>query len=262
MSDERRQQLDYDLAEVVAADTPARLKALGHPLRSLLVDLVLERAMTVTELAELVGKPRGSVAHHVDVLVDAGMLQVVRTRRVRALEERFYGRTGRTIVFPDSLREGHDLPFVADARREIDLDAPDDTPGGFTYRHARIPAELAAEFTERVMELALEFSELPRGGDREFGFLVGVFPTNRLPSRGGSTGSVPAIPSSTSSADGGADGDTSGGGSARTAKPRAARRTTGRRKAGAADEAAEGAGEHSTTTRASVRTAPNRRDRT
>ena len=135
----------------------------------------------VAAVAELSGKAKGTVAHHVDVLVDAGMLRVVRTRRVRAIEERFYGRTARTITFPDHAHDPRDLPFVADARREARLDAPSDTPGGFTYRHARIPAELAAEFTDRVMQLALEFTQLPRGGDVEYGFLVGVFPTNRLP---------------------------------------------------------------------------------
>ena len=84
----------------VDADTPARLKAFGDPLRMLMLDLVLERAMSVTELADRVGRPRGSVAHHVDLLVDAGLLQVVRTRKVRAMEERFYGRTARTIDVP------------------------------------------------------------------------------------------------------------------------------------------------------------------
>ena len=78
----------------------ARLKAVGHRLSALILDLVLERAMTVTELAERVGKPRGTVAHHVDVLVDAGLLKVTATRKVRAIEERFYGRTAHTIMFP------------------------------------------------------------------------------------------------------------------------------------------------------------------
>ncbi|MGZ4771985.1 MAG: hypothetical protein ACXV3B_04810, partial [Ilumatobacteraceae bacterium] len=44
--------LGYDLDETIHADSPARLKAVGHPLRTLILDLVLERAMTVTELAE------------------------------------------------------------------------------------------------------------------------------------------------------------------------------------------------------------------
>jgi DNA-binding transcriptional ArsR family regulator len=170
--------LGYDLAETISADSPARLKALGNPLRMLILDLVLERAMTVTELAERVRKPRGSVAHHVDVLVDAGLLQVTATRRVRAMEERFYGRTAQTIMFPDSARDG-DLPFVADARAQADLSDSCADVGGFTLRHARIPAELAKEFTERVMELAMEFTRLPRGGDREYAFLAGVFATKR-----------------------------------------------------------------------------------
>ena len=46
--------LGYELDETIVADSPARLKALGNPLRSLILDLVLERAMTVTELAERV----------------------------------------------------------------------------------------------------------------------------------------------------------------------------------------------------------------
>src|SRR4051795_10574325 len=51
-------ELGYDLDETIVADSPVRLKAVGHPLRSLILDLVLERAMTVTELAERVRKPR------------------------------------------------------------------------------------------------------------------------------------------------------------------------------------------------------------
>jgi DNA-binding transcriptional ArsR family regulator len=177
MSDIRAYDLGYELDEKIVADSPARLKALGNPLRALILDLVLERAMTVTELAERVRKPRGTVAHHVDVLVDVGMLQVTGTRRIRAIDERFYGRTAHTIVFPDEAMDG-DLPFIADARAQADLtDACG--PGGFTLRHARIPAELAKEFTERVMELATEFTRLPRGGTREYAFLAGVFPTIR-----------------------------------------------------------------------------------
>src|SRR5512138_3196407 len=92
-----RQIPDYDLADAVEVATPAQLRAISDPLRSTILDLVLERAATVSELAAAVGRPKSSVAHHVNVLVEAGMLRVVRTRRVRAIEERFYGRTGRTL---------------------------------------------------------------------------------------------------------------------------------------------------------------------
>ena len=173
--------LDYELAELVSVDTPARLKAAGHPLRALILDLVMERAMTVTDLAELTAKPKGTVAHHVDVLLNAGLLQVVRTRKVRAIDERFYGRTGRTLCWP-TLPDDNDLPFFADARAEFDRAASDlDDMCGFTLRHARISPEHARAFTERLMALTLEFTQLPHSGKREFALLAGVFPTNRLP---------------------------------------------------------------------------------
>jgi hypothetical protein len=106
-------------------------------------------------------------------------LRVVRTRKVRAIDERFYGRTARTIKFPDHAH-ADDLPFLRDARAIADLDAmARDLPSGFTLRSVRIPDDAAAEFLGRVMDLALEFSRVPRGGTREYAFLAGFFPTTR-----------------------------------------------------------------------------------
>lgn len=172
--------LDYTLADSVQADTPARLKALGDPLRLLVLDLVLERAMSVSELAERTGRPKGTVGYHVDVLVDAGLVQVVRTRKVRALEERFYGRVARTIVFPDHV-DG-EIPFLDAVLRDIDLERTADKAyaSTFTFRHARIPRERAAEFAQRLDALALEFIAEPREGDVEYGLYLALFPTNRL----------------------------------------------------------------------------------
>ena len=173
----QRHGVDYELAEEVRADTPARMKALGDPLRSTILDLVLERAMTVTELAQRLRRPKGSVAYHVKVLVDVGLLQVVRTQKVRAIEERYYGRTGRTIVLDHGPGE---VPFLNEVLAEMDLQHPDDVAaGGFTYRRARIPRERAEEYFERLVQVTLEFIAEPRDGDIEYGMYVAMFPTNR-----------------------------------------------------------------------------------
>lgn len=175
---------DYELADTIDVDTPQRLKALADPLRMHLVDLVLERAMSVTELAARVGRPRGTVAYHVEQLVDAGLLQVVRTRRVRAIEERFYGRAARTYVMPHQPGE---LPFLRNVIADVDHDALERgsetkqgdaaaTPGMATYRRARVPADRVAEYCERLHRLALEFVDEPRDGDTEFGMYLAVFP--------------------------------------------------------------------------------------
>jgi DNA-binding transcriptional ArsR family regulator len=169
---------DYELAPTVVASTPQQLRALAHPLRKVILDLVLERAATVTELAKALDRPKSSVSHHVDVLVDTGLLSVVRTRRVRAIEERFYGRTGRTIVVGDaSLPAGTDRQnFLVEALAEM---APAGSPDlRATLRHARIPADRADEFFEHVVELAEGFTRLPRAGTVVFGFVAAVYATD------------------------------------------------------------------------------------
>src|SRR5579862_3953294 len=86
---------DYELAERIALTEPSQVKAISHPVRNTILGLLHERAATVTELATALARPKSTVAHHVKVLNRAGLVQVVRTRRVRAIEERFYGRTAR-----------------------------------------------------------------------------------------------------------------------------------------------------------------------
>jgi DNA-binding transcriptional ArsR family regulator len=176
-TDDQGTTRDYQLDDFADAGTPERLKALGDPLRSRICDLVLERAMSVTELAGRVGRPKGTVAYHVDVLVDAGLLAVVRTRQVRAIVERFYGRTGRTIVVGDTLMpdEFETRGFLAEAFAE----ARADRQMRSTLRHARIPADRAEEFFERIAALAEEFTGLPRDGDTVWGFVAAVYRTDQ-----------------------------------------------------------------------------------
>ena len=171
---------DYDLPDTVVADQPEQLKALGDRTRLAILDLVLERAATVTELAAALGRPKSSVAHHVEVLQRVGLLRVVRTRKVRAVTEAFYGRTGRT-VHAVGTSAGHPMGnMLGVALAEYVPEADGHESGGFTIRHARISAERADEFVERVFALALEFTRLPRSGDVVYGFVGGVYPTNHV----------------------------------------------------------------------------------
>jgi DNA-binding transcriptional ArsR family regulator len=181
---------DYELAERVALDRPEQVKALSHPLRTAILGLLHERAATVSELAGAVGRPRSTVAHHVKVLAENGLVRVVRTRRVRAIEERFYGRTARLFyVAVERSSDGHELP-----RDFNDFEVAASESGaayrngklwGF-IRHARISEEQASAFWERMAELVTEFDHLPRSGDTVYGFAVGVYPTDhsRLPPGG------------------------------------------------------------------------------
>lgn len=176
---------DYDLAETMELTTPAQVRAIGDPLRTTILGLLHERAATVTELAGAVKRPKSTVAHHVNVLADAGLVRVVRTRRVRAIEERFYGRTARMFYAGLGRRRGGvELPLDFN---DFEVAAEESAPAYEArqlrsfIRHARIPPERAAEFWERVEELVHGFDQLPRSGERVHGFVVGLYPVSDYP---------------------------------------------------------------------------------
>jgi DNA-binding transcriptional ArsR family regulator len=173
---------DYALADRLALTEPSQVRAIGHPVRTSILGLLHERAATVSELAVALGRPKSTVAHHVKVLTEAGLLQVVRTRRVRALEERFYGRTARMFyVSVERSADGEEMPRDFNdfevAARESEAAYRDGKLWGF-IRHARIAEEQAAAFWERMAALVDEFDRLPRSGDTMYGFAVGVYPTD------------------------------------------------------------------------------------
>jgi DNA-binding transcriptional ArsR family regulator len=179
---------DYELADRIALTQPAQVRALGHPVRNTILGLLHERAATVSELAEALGRPKSTVAHHVKVLTEARLLQVVRTRRVRAIDERFYGRTARMFfVAAERSADNQEMPrdfndFEVAAGESVR--AYGDGKLWAFMRHARITEEQASQFWERMAQLVEEFDQLPRSGDTIYGFAVGVYPTDQatLPS--------------------------------------------------------------------------------
>jgi DNA-binding transcriptional ArsR family regulator len=186
---------DYELEETIEVDTPERYRALFEETRLQLVDLVLERAATVTELAATMEKPKGTVGHHMSVLEKAGLVRVVRTRKVRAIEAKYYGRTARTYVLCAPSGSDVDIEpsvFLTEAATEFAAASRRHTTTGedtvlSTLRHVRIPHDRAREWALRIGELAQEFASEKRGGEVTYGLLLALYPTDRphLPDNAG-----------------------------------------------------------------------------
>jgi len=172
-----RHQLDYSLDDFVQASTPEQIKALGDATRGTILDLLLERAATTSQLADALEKPKGTVGYHLNVLADAGLIRVVRRRKVRAMTEKYYGRVGRTIVFSPQNVDDPRMFMLEEAIQEATHNPEHPLPFT-TIRRVRIPMDRAVEFGHRVLELAEEFVALPRGGDTVYGFVAGVYPTD------------------------------------------------------------------------------------
>lgn len=183
--------LDYAANEYVYADTPDQLKALGNGIRMTILDLLNERAASVTELAVALDKPKGTIGYHVKVLEEAGFIRVIRTRKVRAMTEKFYGRVAHTVVLHGMPDTQSKMFMVQEALAEAVVEEGAALPAT-TLRHVRMSEDQAVEFWELVVELAVEFAKAPRGGDRVYGFLGAIYPTD-----------LPTLPDDASPADDG-----------------------------------------------------------
>ena len=74
---------DYDLDEMIVVTAPGQLRALADPLRGTLLDLLLERAATVTELAlaTMISLPKPSLSQAKPSPVDRDMRKTIREWR-------------------------------------------------------------------------------------------------------------------------------------------------------------------------------------
>jgi DNA-binding transcriptional ArsR family regulator len=174
---------DYALAETLPLDQPEQVRALFEETRMQIIGLLSERAATIKELAETLEKPKGTVGHHIGVLEDAGLIHVVRTKKVRAIEAKYYGRTARTFLLQEQAKASVELDpgqFLATAAAEYGRVEEGHPIGAMSaLRHARIQDDRAGEWMSRLKDLVMEFAAESRGGDTTYGLVVGLYPTDR-----------------------------------------------------------------------------------
>jgi DNA-binding transcriptional ArsR family regulator len=90
---------DYEAEDTLLVSEPPQLRAMADPFRTQLIQLLRDRARSTQQIAEELSIPKGTVGHHLKVLESAGLIRVVRTRKVRAVTEKFYGRTARLFLY-------------------------------------------------------------------------------------------------------------------------------------------------------------------
>ena len=173
---------DYPLAESLDLTDPAQYRALFEPTRAQLCSLLLERAATTSELAEVLGKPKGTIGHHLKVLAQAGLVTVVRTKRVRALEAKYYGRTARVFFY----RREHDAVgqeervltgAIAAVRAALARAAFVNA----NQRYARIAPHRVEEWNERLHRLLIDFAADSPEGDTTYALMFALYATDRPP---------------------------------------------------------------------------------
>ena len=170
---------DYDADDVLLVQEPEQLRALGDDLRSRIIGLLRDRAASTTELAAKLELPRGTVGHHVKVLEKAGLVHVVRTRQVRAVTEKYYGRTARLFLFKTTEDGGEDIRNIAAAalRRAAEEMLPlrEDEPTTFGVVTARLADADARRLTRRLKKLIDDFRAADSAAGEGYGLAGALY---------------------------------------------------------------------------------------
>lgn len=168
----------------LAIDSGQRLKALANDTRARILTILEDGPASAKQLSDLLEMSHGKVGHHVKVLRESGLIEIVEERKVRALTERFYGLTYDRLTFTDDA--GDRLRFIlSQAAREAlpTSDQPFDPPGALLT--VRLTEEKAGEFHTRLLDLVMEFeAAADREAEHVFGMTGAVFLTD-TPTRGG-----------------------------------------------------------------------------
>ncbi len=170
---------DYEADDVLVVSEPEQLRALADDLRTSIVSLLRERARSTTDLAVELGVPKGTAGHHLKVLEKAGLIHVVRTRQVRAVTEKYYGRVARLFVIKSEDEPELGATVAAGtfraAAREIGRSwDPERMTQGLV--HARLRDADAKRFLRRVRKLVDDFRAAEGDEGDIFGLAVGFYP--------------------------------------------------------------------------------------
>jgi DNA-binding transcriptional ArsR family regulator len=154
---------DYELDDVLVVEEPERLRALGDATRGRIIALLNQRAASTTELAAALNIPKGTVGHHLKVLERAGLVRVVRTRKVRALTESYYGRVARLFVLRTVDTDDEDLgggaltAMMLRHAAEEAIASGTDVSSEAGVRRVRLTQKDALRFRRRLLRLYADF---------------------------------------------------------------------------------------------------------
>ena len=152
------------ILDVLLLDQPEQLKALGHPLRLRVLEMLGtsgQEAITNRELANKLGVDPGHLHFHVRMLLRAGLITLVDTGKGREKPYRPVARTLR--VAPELLASGLTTDLRATMLDEVQRGWDEHGAEGL-FRSAQVTARISPE---RALELITELVEKARDAEEE-----------------------------------------------------------------------------------------------
>jgi len=184
------------------------LKAIVDPLRGQILDVLVRGPLTVKQIAERLGLAASKLYYHVNMLEKYGFIQVVETRMVANMAEKYYQATAYSYRVDHALLafqtdEGKEninavLTSVLNTTRddilrsleartlEIEQGSPENLRTLILSRHlSRLPETRAEEFRARLLALLEEFDTADEEGTavptQPYALTVAFYPSIYFP---------------------------------------------------------------------------------
>ncbi|MGW5365881.1 ArsR family transcriptional regulator [Actinopolymorpha pittospori] len=139
-------------SEDLLVRTPAQFKALGHPLRHRIVNVLRQRPATLGELTSALDASKGTIGYHLRVLREAGLVRLVHTRQVRGGTEQYFDLVSAAFRLDTGAVVGAE--FLINAALTELAPAGDDEVELTVLRQAFLTREEARELVGRIEEFA------------------------------------------------------------------------------------------------------------
>jgi len=168
---------DYEAADTLLVSEPPQLRAIADPFRTQLIQLLRDRARSTQELSTELGIPKGTVGYHLKVLESAGLIRVVRTRKVRAVTEKFYGRTARLFLYQtEDPADGRAISAITLRQAASEVERAGHSTG-FGLVRARLTAKDVERFERRAKKLMDDFRAADTPGGEPSSLTTGLWGT-------------------------------------------------------------------------------------
>ena len=172
-----------ELPARVSITTFEQFKAISEPVRSRILGIIQNQPATAKQIAGRLGATPGAIGHHLRVLEEAGLAQIVARRLVRGIVASYYTRTARIFSYelPDDIKGGisGSLDIVDKARDELAealATVKEDPVRCESFPHVRLSPERVRHYSERLNALIDDLlHERPDPDGKVYGILTGIF---------------------------------------------------------------------------------------
>jgi DNA-binding transcriptional ArsR family regulator len=167
--------------EPLVLRTPAHFKALGHPVRHRIVNVLRQRPATLGQLASAMGLAKGTISFHVRVLREAGLVVLAGTRHVRGGTEQYLALVSRGLRLHEDAGAG--AGFLVQAALAEMLPAGGSEPGHTVLRHVWLSEQQARALAAQLEDFAARQHPADAVSGEAYGLLLSLYRADipRLP---------------------------------------------------------------------------------